>query len=95
MPLVLIEFMAQGKPIISTNVGEIKYMVQDNIGSAGIVLELVDDKINMKEFEKSIIQLYEEKKKIEECSNNSKRLFENFKMDKMIHKYARIYKSGH
>lgn len=92
MPLVLIEFMAQGKPIISTDIGEIKSMMQDEHGSAGLILKVEKNKINSKLFTNAIVNLYNEKEKIVEFSKNSKRLFEKFKMDTMINEYRKIYK---
>ena len=40
MPLVLLEFMAQGKPIVATDIGEIPNMIETETGSAGVLVRL-------------------------------------------------------
>lgn len=40
MPLVLLEFMAQGKPVVATDVGEIPNMIETETGPAGVVVRL-------------------------------------------------------
>lgn len=91
MPLVLIEFMAQGKPIISTDIGEIKNMISDTQGSAGIVIEPIDMKINQNQLNDSVLTLLKDKNMFKTYSMHSKRLFEKFKMPNMIEKYKKVY----
>ena len=97
MPLSLIEFMAQGKPIISSDIGEIKEMLSDEFGSAGVILNINENgKIEVKDIEEAILKLFLDKKFKKECEANSKRLFEKkFTMKKMISSYMEIYKSDY
>jgi len=95
MPLILIEFMAQAKPIISTNIGEIKEMIIDDKGTGGIVLELENGKIELNKLEDSIITLLNNKDAYYNLSKNSKRLFDKFRMSNMIGKYKDIYTINH
>jgi glycosyltransferase involved in cell wall biosynthesis len=91
MPLVLIEFMAQGKPIISTDIGEIVDMTSDSEGSAAIILEIKNGSVNVDEFVDAVQRIYNDKKLIKELSVNSKRNFQRFEMSQMIEAYKKIY----
>ncbi|MDK9694685.1 MAG: glycosyltransferase, partial [Sulfurimonas sp.] len=91
MPLVLIEFMAQGKPMISTNVGEIVDMTSDKEGSAALILELHQNKINLEELVDAVRRVCTDSKHIEKLRVNSKRMFQRFEMSKTMEEYAKVY----
>jgi glycosyltransferase involved in cell wall biosynthesis len=91
MPLVLIEYMAQGKPIISTDVGEIVNMTTDKKGRGAIIIDLVEEKVQVKDLLEAMISIYEDKELISNLSYNSKRLFKVFDMKNMINSYKNIY----
>lgn len=91
MPLVLIEYMSLGKPIITTNVGEISKMVCDEHGTGALVLEVNDDLAN--NLELSMIRLIEDVSLRESLAYHSKRCFNKFDMNTMMSKYYSMYKS--
>lgn len=91
MPLVLIEFMAQGKAIVSTNVGEIKNMTQDEQGEASIILDLQNEKLSTEQVADALQQIIDNKKLKEKLQENSLRCFQLFSMGVMLSKYTKIY----
>lgn len=91
MPLVLIEFMAQGKPMISTNIGEIVEMTSDEEGAAALILELSLKQIDLDSLIKAMVVLCEDHIKYKQLSINSKRIFNRFTMSKMVSSYHELY----
>ena len=91
MPLVLIEFMARGKPMISTNVGEIKDMTSDEEGSAAVILDLHQNTIDSEELVNAMQKICTDEKQYKKLEVHSKRLFQRFEMSKMIDEYTKIY----
>lgn len=87
----IVEAMAAGKPIISTNRGGIPYVV-NHMGN-GCLSSFGD----IDEFEKNISMLIKDKKLRTEFSNNSKVLAQAYKWeniaDKLVHLYCNILKA--
>lgn len=91
MPLVLIEYMAQGKPMISTNVGEIVNMTTDEEGDGALILKLIEGKVQVDDLSEAMVRIYENKELYKSLSYNSKRRFKTFDMKDMIENYKNIY----
>tara|TARA_R110002020_G_scaffold216321_2_gene423781 strand:- start:4561 stop:8376 length:3816 start_codon:yes stop_codon:yes gene_type:complete len=91
MPLVLIEYMAQSKPIISSNIGEIVNMTCDSVGDGAIILDLENDTVNVGDLQESMIKLYEDNNLYQDLSRNSGRNFKKFEMSIMIEEYRKLY----
>jgi len=91
-PYSVIEYLAYKKPVIATNKGEIKEMLDANGNCAGIILELTDNgKPNVNDLMKAMetlmldTELYEEKVKLTSIA------FEKFTMEKCKEEYIKIY----
>jgi len=91
MPLILIEFMAQGKPMITTDVGEIMDMVTDKNGSAALILDLRKGKVCLDELVDNMIKMHKNKKLRKKMGDKSKYIFKRFEMSQMIASYKKIY----
>jgi len=91
-PYSVIEYLAYQKPVIATNKGEIKEMLDANGNCAGIILELrddgnpnVNDLTNAMETLMLDTELYEEKVRLTSIA------FEKFTMEKCKEEYIKIY----
>jgi len=85
-PMVLLEAMAVGKPIIATDVGGVKEIVEDD--NTGILVPPADPKA----MGDAIVKLINNKEKaIKMGMNGRKRAESFFNMDFMLTKYERLY----
>lgn len=84
--IVLVEAMAQGKPVIATNVGGIPDFVKD--GENGFIVEYGD----VKNLAKKIEKLLTDKNTYLRLSTNAKITAEKFRWEKIIDEYEEIYK---
>ena len=92
MPLSIIEFMAYGKPIVASDVGEIRVMTQDDYGSGSILLELKEGEIDFLELAEGIKETMN-KSRYKELAINSARRFQDYEMSVMIRNYINLYRS--
>ena len=93
LPNSVIEYLAYNKPIISTNIGDIKYMLYDyeTEKKAGILLELKDNKVDFVEL-KNAMQEMLDKDKYDLYKKNSKYLFDKkFKMERFVSDYFELF----
>lgn len=94
LPTTIIEYLAMQKPVIATNVGEVKKMIMDEEGNfAGVLIDTIDK-------EKMVLPLYEAMVKMLHDSNfyNQKKsyckaAFEKFSMEKCVRAYEKIYEN--
>ena len=91
-PYSVIEYLAYQKPVIATNKGEIKEMLDANGNFAGTILELSNDgRPNVNDLTKAMetlmldTELYDEKVKLTSIA------FEKFTMQKCNEEYIKIY----
>ena len=85
-PMVLLEAMAVGKPIIATNVGGVKEIVEDD--NTGILVPPADPKA----MGDAIVKLMNNKEKTMKMGMNGRRRAESFfNVDLMLIKYERLY----
>jgi len=92
MPLVLIEFMAQGKALVATDIGEIRNMTQDGEGHAAVIIELQDGKVTTTQFTQELKNLMNSPKLLKKLEANSKRRFQYFEMSNMLTEYQKVYR---
>ncbi|MDP5292271.1 glycosyltransferase [Oceanimonas sp. CHS3-5] len=92
MPLVLIEFMAQGKAMLATDIGEIRNMTQDDKGHAAVIIELQDGKVTATQFAQELKSLITNPNIIKKLETNSKRRFRYFEMSNMLTEYQKVYR---
>ncbi|WP_312420734.1 glycosyltransferase [Anaerospora hongkongensis] len=91
MPLTIIEYLAYKKPVISTNVGEIPRMLTRPDGkTAGILLNLDNNKISVKELVKAMKTMVLDKQKYNEYKQNTDFMFDQFSMAKSADTYFRL-----
>jgi glycosyltransferase involved in cell wall biosynthesis len=93
MPLVVIEMLAQGKPVISTTVGEIPMMLKSGDTVAGDVIDLTNGKVSVSDIKEAIKRLQDSTLRAK-CGKAASRQFEaHFKMDQMMKEYEALYLS--
>jgi glycosyltransferase involved in cell wall biosynthesis len=71
-PISVIEAMALGLPVISTNVGGLPFLIEDN--HTGLLVP----PNNAEAFVNKLIELLEDSKKTKQVSNNARKLVESF-----------------
>ncbi len=87
-PLVILEAMASGTPVVATDVGACREMVEDELGRSGFIVP-PKDYIGIA---KALIKLYEDKELWNEFSKNGKRVVrEKYRLDQMIKRYKELY----
>ncbi len=92
LPNSVIEYLAYDKPIITTNIGDIKNMIYDESGKkAGILLELKNNKVDILELKNAMKEMLNEDiyKKYKE---NSHDLFDKkFNMERFVSDYFSLF----
>jgi len=86
MPVSVIEAMALGLPVISTNVGGLPYLIENN--KNGFLVK-PNDYVDMAE---KIIQLYNDKEKYNEIIQEAHKSIKDFNKDTVIQKWIKILK---
>ena len=90
-PLCIIQALQEGTPVIATDIGEIKNMINDGAVQAGILLE---NNRNSEEFFGDLFQAMVEmadQEKRAAWAENASALGKLFDMDDMVDTYERIY----
>jgi glycosyltransferase involved in cell wall biosynthesis len=88
-PLVILEAMAAGVPIVATDVGACRDIIYDKDGQCGIIVP-PKDHFSMS---KAIIKLYEDKELRDTFSKNAKKVVQKYRVETMIEKYRNLYLS--
>ena len=91
MPLVIIDFFAQGKPVIATDIGEIGSMIRDGEGDAGTLLPLRDGRLRVEDLAEAIAAFHADRPLLETAGRHAARLFSNYSMAEMLRAYERVY----
>lgn len=87
LPMVILEAMSLGKPVVASNVGGIKEIVRDDINGYAVSNTAV-------EFKTKIEYILDNKDIQEKFSKNSHDIFKKeLTVDKMVNSYLEIYKS--
>ena len=84
MPISVMEAMALGLPVISTNAGGMKYLIKDD--NTGILVARNDSKA----MQASVIKLIENSDKAIEIANNARLYIEKFDVNKVEQKWLKI-----
>ncbi len=87
LPTVIVEYLFLNKPVIATDIAEIKSMIINDKISAGIAINLKDGKPNVEELRDAMLELMNNKKKYDDLKKNTKVFAKRFDMDKCINKY--------
>lgn len=90
LPTVIVEYLFLNKPVIATDIAEIKSMIINDKMSAGITISLKNGKPNVDELKNAMLELMNDTKKYEELKKNTKEFAKRFDMDKCINKYKKL-----
>lgn len=85
VPMAVMEAMAAGKPVVSTDVGGLPYLVED--GKTGFIVKPADTR----GFASRLLQLLENADLRKTMGSLSRRQAERFRLDVIAPKYRRLY----
>jgi glycosyltransferase involved in cell wall biosynthesis len=92
MPLILLEMMAQGKAIITTDVGDIPDMMGEGSQAAGIMVALTkNNTVHQASFNKAIEPLMVKSARTKLGRAAKRRYKTYFTMERMMDEYAKLY----
>lgn len=90
-PLTIVEALQCGKPIIATDIGEIRKMLSDGVHNAGELLTLKNGSISVDELAGKIIFLANDASAREFYASVAKRIRGNFDIRKVAEQYLDVY----
>lgn len=92
LPNAVIEYLAYNKPVISTNIGEIKKMVSSEDGRhAGIILELENNYLKVDDLYEAMKKMAEDSFYRATCAQNARHMFSQFDMKNFINRYGELF----
>ena len=91
-PLVVIEAMMCGKPIIATDIAEVRHQLTDEDGNlAGMLLTMTDGKLDVEEIAATITALAEDREKYELLKSRTASASKKFDISKIVRQYLEEY----
>lgn len=90
LPTVIVEYLFLQKPVIATNIAEIKSMLINDKNQAGVVIELKNGKADIKELAKEMEKMMSNKAYYDTLKKNTSILAKRFDMDLCIKKYKEL-----
>lgn len=94
-PLVLIECLMAGIPVIASNIGEISRMLTlENNQMAGIVINLENGKIPIREFTDALIVMSTNRNLNSQYKIIAKRLRNKYNIEDVVKKYIKVYQNS-
>lgn len=90
-PLLIIDSFFAGRPVVSSNLGEVPTMVED----AGIVFDLVNDKVPVEELAKILRTLADDSAAYEKILRHVDSAAEKFSIESVAQKYVAVYENKH
>lgn len=91
-PLVIIEAMMCGKPIIATDVAEVKHQLTDEEGNlAGLLLTMHDGTLDVEEIADAILKLAEDQECYDTLQKRTASAVTKFDIAKIVRKYLKVY----
>jgi glycosyltransferase involved in cell wall biosynthesis len=92
LPTTIIEYLALNKPVIATDVGEIKKMITLESGDkAGIIIDEIDPQQMIDPLHKAMLTFLQHKHLYHEMKKNCVKAFKKFAMPTCIANYQKIY----
>ena len=91
LPNSVIEYLAYGKPVISTDIGDIKYMLLKDEHKAGIVLDLKNSKVDADELADAMYSMVSDKELYNQCLAGSKEMFKQFDIKNFANNYYELF----
>ena len=90
MPTAIIEMLFLSKPIIATDIGEIKSMLTDGNNKAGIVIPLRNGKPDQEKLNEAMLELANNPDAVKELAKDTEEMSKRFDMDKCIDRYREL-----
>jgi L-malate glycosyltransferase len=95
LPMVVIECLSLGKPVIATDIGGVGEMLQSDRGPAGIIVQKDNSgRADTEELCAAMRRMIEDKPFFSECRQRAKLAFEKFDMDRCIESYIAAFASA-
>lgn len=92
-PLLIIDSLFSGRPVVSSNLGESAEMLKNSAGeSAGIVFDLENGKVPVEKLSEILITLTNDKKEYEKILEKVPSAAEKFLIGTVTEKYLKVYK---
>lgn len=91
LPNSVIEYLAYGKPVISTDIGDIKYMLLKDEHKAGIVLDLKNSKVDADNLASAMYSMVSDKELYKQCLAGSKEMFKQFDIKNFANNYFELF----
>ena len=89
-PLILIEFFANGKPVVATRIGEVPLMVAQDGVEAGVLLDIGEGHVSRPEFAKAV-RAMEDTNVYRTYSEGAKKIFEHYSIENCAAGYMKLY----
>lgn len=90
-PLVLIECLHAGRPMLASDVGEVKNMLTTEQGMAGMAVPLIDWQIDIDNMADRLSALVEDKEQFINVCSQVPQASQRFMATEMISKYEKVY----
>lgn len=91
LPTAVIEYLCCNKPVIASDAGEIKNMLQKDNRPAGIIIPIVNNKVDSGILADAMQQYIDDKALYAQHSANAAICFEQFDMNECAEKYLDLY----
>ncbi len=91
-PLVLIDCLRSGRPVLASSVGEIRYMLGAGEGLAGEVFDLKDWEIDVVAVGQTIVSLANDVQRYQELKSRVPTAAAKFDPAVMVEKYEKVYR---
>lgn len=93
-PLMIIDSLFSGKPVISSNLGESANMLKISSGEmAGVVFDLAEGKVPLEKLSKILIELANNPAEYKKIAARVSEAAEKFSIERVAEKYIAVYKS--
>ena len=95
MPLILLEMMALGRPVVATDIGEIPDMVGQDAAAGGLLVPLREGRLDTAAFTEAVAALATSESRRQALGRAARRRFEaEYTMAAMVDAYAGIYQEA-
>ncbi len=91
LPNSVIEYLAYNVPVISTDIGDIKYMLESEEAKAGILLNLHHGIVEVKELAEAMLTMLIDQERYMEYKKGTKELFSQFDIKNFAERYYSLF----
>ncbi len=93
-PLVLIECLLAGRPVLATDLGEIRRMLAADGGLAGSVVPLDGDQVNVEAMAREMARFAGDTSYYQGCLERVGKAAHKFSAERMVEKYEQVYRQA-